>query len=50
MNYYNGQFKIEEGQVVRFYLMPGYKDPEDLRMPYERVTAFLEELMQKQKG
>jgi hypothetical protein len=50
MNYYNGQFKIEEGQVVRFYLMPGYKYPEDLRMPYERVTAFLEELMQKQKG
>jgi len=50
MNFYAGQFKIENGQVVAFYLMHGYKHPDDLRLPYERVITFLTESIQKQKG
>jgi hypothetical protein len=50
MNFYAGQFKIEEGQVVAFYLMPGYKHPDDLRLPYGRVSVFLNDAIQKQNG
>lgn len=47
MNSYAGQFKIEDGHVMGFYLMDGYKRPEDLRLPYERVTTFLKESIQR---
>ncbi len=48
MNSYAGQFKIEDGHVTGFYLMDGYKRPEDLRLPYERVATFLKESIQKE--
>lgn len=50
MNSYAGQFKIEDSQVVAFYLMDGYRHPDDLRLPYERVVTFLRETIQKQNG
>lgn len=50
MNYYAGQFKVEEGEVIAFYLMEGYKYPDDLRLPYSRVATFLKESVEKQKN
>lgn len=50
MNYYAGQFRIENNQVLAFYLMPGYKNPDDLRLPYQRIVDFLKNAIQKQKS
>lgn len=49
MNFYAGQFRVEEEQVTGFYLLPGYTHPDDLKVPYSRVSAFLHDAMQKQK-
>jgi hypothetical protein len=49
MNYYAGQFELEGDQVVAFYLMPDYKHPDDLRLPYGRVAEILNNAIQKQK-
>ena len=50
MNSYTGQFKIENGLVTGFYLIDGYKRPDDLHLPYERVATFLNESIQKQES
>lgn len=49
MNFYAGQFRVEEEQVTGFYLLPGYTYPDDLKAPYSRVSAFLHNVMQKKK-
>ncbi len=49
MNFYAGQFRMEADQVVAFYLMSGYKHPDDLRLPYERVSAFLKKAIRNNK-
>lgn len=49
MNYYAGQFRIEEKQVLSFYLMPGYQHPDQLRLPYEQVFRFLKQAIPQPK-
>jgi len=41
MNLYAGQFPIEDGMVLGFYLLRGYRYPDDLRLPLTRVLDFL---------
>jgi len=41
MNLYAGQFQIEDGMVLGFYLLRGYRYPDDLRLPLAKVLDFL---------
>jgi hypothetical protein len=41
MNLYAGQFPIEDGMVLGFYLLRGYRYPDDLKLPLTRVLDFL---------
>jgi hypothetical protein len=41
MNLYAGQFKIEDGMVLGFYLLRGYRYPDNLRLPLAKVLDFL---------
>jgi hypothetical protein len=41
MNFYSGQFPIEDGMVLGFRLLPGYRYPDDLRLPLTKVLDFL---------
>jgi hypothetical protein len=41
MNLYAGQFPIEDGMVLGFYLLRGYRYQHDLRLPLSRVLDFL---------
>ena len=41
MNLYAGQFPIEDGMVLGFYLLRGYRYPDDLRLPLTKVVDFL---------
>ncbi|HWL51688.1 MAG TPA: hypothetical protein VNQ90_04590 [Chthoniobacteraceae bacterium] len=50
MNHYAGQFKMEDGQVIAFYLINNYKHPDDLRLPYGRVSTFLKESIKEQES
>ena len=40
MNLYAGQFQIEDGMVLGFYLLRGYRYPDDLRLPLAKVLDF----------
>jgi hypothetical protein len=41
MNLYAGQFPIQDGMVLGFYLLRGYRYPDDLRLPLAKVLDFL---------
>ena len=41
MNLYAGQFPIQDDMVLGFYLLRGYRYPDDLRLPLARVLDFL---------
>lgn len=41
MNLYAGQFPIEDGMVLGFYLLRGYHYPDDLKLPLTRVLDLL---------
>jgi hypothetical protein len=41
MNLYAGQFQIEDAMVLGFYLLRGYRYPNDLRLPLAKVLDFL---------